>query len=62
MPYLRCSLTPAALFLIFWCALHLKSEASLDEGQKEQDLGTDDNHWSERRRLVEEWEDHDEVG
>ncbi|CAM9213460.1 unnamed protein product, partial [Ectocarpus sp. 8 AP-2014] len=23
--------------------------------------GTDDNHWSERRKLVEDWEDYDEV-
>ncbi|CAM9431306.1 unnamed protein product [Ectocarpus sp. 4 AP-2014] len=23
--------------------------------------GTDDNHWSERRKQVEDWEDHDEV-
>eukprot|EP00903_Cladosiphon_okamuranus_P020559 g18871.t1 len=38
-----------------------QSEALRDDDRKEQDSGADENHWSERRRLVEEWEDHDEV-
>lgn len=43
-----------------------KPEASRDGGQKEEEeeqnqSGSDDNDWSERRRLVEEWEDYDEV-
>ncbi|CAM9490458.1 unnamed protein product [Ectocarpus sp. 6 AP-2014] len=37
-----------------------KNEGEEKANGKEQG-GTDDNHWSERRKLVEDWEDYDEV-
>lgn len=46
------------------CFFVRQSGGSGDGGggaEKDQD-NTDDSHWSERRRLVEQWEEYDEVG
>lgn len=60
-----CAFFPVCVYVfgrVVVCSQNLKSETPRDGGQKGKELGTDDNHWSERRRLVEDWEDYDEVG
>lgn len=57
-----CAFFPVCVYVLLCGSQNLKSETPRDGGQKGKELGTDDNHWSERRRLVEDWEDYDEVG